>query len=195
MHGPVVSISRIRRFLFYDSRVTIHDLMFCPSCGAESTIELNYCNRCGANLTAALQPTGEIAPINVTKPILIIGMVMLFLSLGGFAGVLSTAIDLSTTTGSKDLPMAIVFFGMITILTIDILLFRLLSKLITAALSAHKGPAKKQKLQPQDQLRFARPMTARLEPAPSVTENTTRFFDQYTSAPVPDPLPVKKTDQ
>jgi hypothetical protein len=169
--------------------------MFCPSCGTESTIELNYCNRCGANLTAALQPAIEIAPINVTKPILIIGMVMLFLSLGGFAGVLSTAIDLSTTTGSKDLPMAIVFFGMITILTIDILLFRLLSKLISAALSAHKVPAKKQPMQSQDQLRFARPATARLDPAPSVTENTTRFLETYAPAPVAEPVPAKKTDR
>ena len=160
--------------------------MFCPSCGTESTIELNYCNRCGANLTAALPPAVEIAPINVTKPILIIGMVMLFLSLGGFAGVLSTAIDLSTTTGSKDLPMAIVFFGMITILTIDILLFRLLSKLISAALSSHKVPTRGHALQS----RFVAPMPqmaqstpARLPVGASVTENTTRFFESQ-AAPV-----------
>ena len=158
--------------------------MFCPSCGAESTIELNYCNRCGANLTAALQPAGEIAPINVTKPILIIGMVMLFLSLGGFAGVLSTAIDLSTTTGSKDLPMAIVFFGMITILTIDILLFRLLSKLINAALSSHRVPTNKH----AQHTRFVAPMPQMSQPTParlpagtSVTENTTRFFESQPS--------------
>jgi hypothetical protein len=25
--------------------------MYCPSCGAEYTIELKYCNRCGANLS------------------------------------------------------------------------------------------------------------------------------------------------
>jgi len=157
--------------------------MFCSSCGTEST-GLNYCNRCGANLVSVLQPASEIAPINVTKPILIIGLVMLFLSLGGFAGVLSTAIDLSTTTGSKDLPMAIVFFGMITILIIDILLFRLLSKLITAALSSHKVSTA-----PALPSRFAAPMPQMAQPTParlpvgtSVTENTTRFFE---SEPVP----------
>ncbi len=168
--------------------------MFCPSCGIEDTIGLPYCNRCGANLSSALFPVPEVTSISVTKPILIIGMVVLFLTLGGFAGVLSTAVDLTTRTGGKDLPIAIVFFGMITILTIDILLFRLLSKLINAALSSHKVPTKKQTMQSQDQSRFARPTTARLEPAPSVTENTTRFFEPIYREPQQTPAPdeIKK---
>jgi hypothetical protein len=169
--------------------------MFCPSCGTESTIELNYCNRCGANLTANSASPITVAPINVTKPILIIGLIMLFLTLGGFAGVLSTALDLARPVGggSKDLSIAVVFFGMITILTIDILLFRLLSKLINAALSSATLTSKKQPA--QNVARLARPSTARLEPAPSVTENTTRFFDSYPPAATPERVPVKKTDQ
>src|SRR2546423_1758805 len=106
--------------------------MFCPSCGTESTIELNYCNRCGANLGSPVFATDELAPVSVTKPIAIIGAIVLFLTLGGFAGVLSTAIELTTRTEGKDLSIAIVFFGMITILTLDILLIWQLSKLITA---------------------------------------------------------------
>src|ERR1043166_6316987 len=145
--------------------------MYCPSCGTESTIELNYCNRCGANLGATLSPA-EVAPISVTKPILIIGVVMLFLTLGGFAGVLSTAIEVSVSAG-KDLSVAIVFFGMLTILTIDVLLFTLLMKLVNAALASTKVANRKQK--PQSQPLLAGPTTARLQPAPSVTENTTRF--------------------
>src|SRR5205814_5298277 len=105
-------------FSIHDLLFTIHPFMFCPSCGTESTIELNYCNRCGANLTAPLVPA-DVAPVNVTKPILIIGLVMLFLTLGGFAGVLSAAIDVFDKAG-KDLSAAVIFFGMITILTIDI---------------------------------------------------------------------------
>jgi hypothetical protein len=157
--------------------------MFCPSCGIEDTIGLPYCNRCGANLGSASLPVDEIAPISVTKPILIIGLVMLFLSLGGFAGVLSSAIELTTRSGAKDLSIAVVFFGMITILTIDILLFRLLSKLISAALSSPKAPPKRQTVQAQEQMRFGRPTTARLEPAPSVTEHTTRFFEPVYRSP------------
>jgi len=168
--------------------------MFCPSCGTESTIELNYCNRCGANLTSALSPTTEFVPINLTKPITIIGLVVLFITLGGFAGVLSSAIDLARGAGSKDLSAAVLIFGMVTILTIDILLIRQLSKLISAALSPNRLATKKP--QPtQNELRYSRPATARLEAAPSVTENTTRFLDSYAPAPVAEPLPVKKTDR
>src|SRR5262249_31689924 len=146
----------------------------CPSCGSEYSIELKYCNRCGANLTAALSPPVEIAPISVTKPILIIGVVMLFLTMGGFAGVLSTALDLARGGGGgNDLAMAVVFFGMITILTVDILLFRLLSKLISAALSSYKAPIQKQMIGNQPHLGI--PATARLQGAPSIAEGTTRF--------------------
>ena len=169
--------------------------MFCPSCGAESTIELNYCNRCGANLVPPPFSTTELAPVNLTKPIAIIGAVILFLTLGGFAGVLSSAVDITSRGGGKDLPMAIIFFGLVTILTLDILLIRQLSKLIAAALSPNRSAAKKQPAQPQNELRYSRPATARLDPAPSVTENTTRFFETYAPASVAEPVPAKKTDR
>jgi hypothetical protein len=169
--------------------------MFCPSCGTESTIELNYCNRCGANLVVAPASTTEFAPISLTKPIAIIGAVVLFLTLGGFAGVLSSAVELATRAGGGDLPMGIVFFGMVTILTLDILLIRQLSKLIAAALEPNRLAAKKQAVPPQNELRYSRPATARLDPAPSVTENTTRFLDTYAPAPVAEPVPAKKTDR
>ncbi|HBB97812.1 MAG TPA: hypothetical protein DC054_20720 [Blastocatellia bacterium] len=171
--------------------------MFCPSCGTESTIELNYCNRCGANLSTPPVSTTEWAPISLTKPIAIIGAVVLFITLGGFAGVLSAASEIarSGSGNAKDLPMAITFFGMITILTLDILLIRQLSKLISAALSPNRLATKKQPAPLQNELRYSRPATARLDPAPSVTENTTRFLDTYAPAPVAEPVPAKKTDR
>ncbi len=148
--------------------------MFCPSCGTES-IGLNFCNRCGANLAAPVAPP-QLAPINLTKPILIFGLVILFLTLGGFAGIISGTIEM-VQNGAGGVSPAIPIFGMPTLLTIDILLIRQLSKLISAALS----PERRQMAASQPQFypdpRLARPNTARLEPAPSVTENTTRFFD------------------
>jgi len=166
--------------------------MFCPSCGAESNIELNYCNRCGANLAGQQITYREVAPVSVTKPILIIGAVMVFLTMGGFAGVLSTAVEVVSRAGGGDLSMAIIFFGMVTILTVDILLFCLLLKLINAALYSSKGAVKPQT--PPHQLLLTRPTTARLEPGGSVTENTTRFFDSYTSARAAEPVVAKKTE-
>jgi hypothetical protein len=89
--------------------------------------------------------------------------------------------------------MAIVFFGMVTILTIDVLLFVLLWKLINAALSSHQNPKSKKIAPPKDQVRFDRPTTAQLEPAPSVTENTTRFFEPvYREAHRSEPGEEKK---
>jgi len=167
--------------------------MFCPSCGAESTIELNYCNRCGANLGTALTSSVPPVNINVTKPILIIGAVMLFLTLGGFAGAISGATEVATRVGGGDLSMAIIFFGMVTILTVDVLLFCLLLKLINAALGSHKVSTRHPA--PQEQARFARPITAKLQPALSVTENTTQFFDPYASPRTADPLFTKKSEQ
>jgi uncharacterized paraquat-inducible protein A len=166
--------------------------MFCPSCGAESPIELNYCNRCGANLTSALQ-TPEVTPLSVTKPVLIIGAVLLFITLGGFVGVLSAALEVVKRAGGGDLSLAIVSFGMITILTIDVLLFILLWKLINAALSSHQTAKRKRIVPPKDQVRIDRPTTAQLEPAPSVTENTTRFFEPvYREARRSEPAEEKK---
>ena len=150
--------------------------MFCPSCGAESTNELNYCNRCGANLSLVPTANVEIAPINVTKPILIISVTLLLLTLGGFAGIISGTIEM-IQSGAGPMSPALPIFGMPTILTIDILLLRQLSKLISAALSASGLPAKKTTAQLQNERRLPRPVTTRLEAAPSVTENTTRFFE------------------
>ncbi len=166
--------------------------MFCPSCGTESAFELNYCNRCGANLNA-LVPSAPAAPINITWPTLIIGVVMLFITCGGMAGVLSAAVDLASRTGGKDVPMAVVFFGMLGIVVIDVLLFSLLWKLINAGL-AQSRTSKKQK--PAAPAQLSQPITARLQPAPSVTENTTRFFDQYVPAGTPaEAVPAKKRSE
>jgi hypothetical protein len=118
---------------------------------------------------------------------------MLFITLGGFAGVFSTAVDLSRT-GGKDVPIAVIFFGMLGIVIIDALLFSLLWKLINAALSSAKTHTNKKQTSYQ-QPQFVQPTTARLQPAPSVTENTTRFFEEYPSTSRPNPVPVKKTNQ
>jgi hypothetical protein len=166
--------------------------MFCPSCGTEST-GLNYCNRCGANLTGPTAPV-ELAPISLTKPILIIGAVIVLLTLGGLGGIMSGTIEM-VRGGAGPVSPAIPIFGLPTLLVIDILLIRQLSKLIDAALA----PERRQIVRPQTQSydpRLSQPSAARLEPAPSVTENTTRFFDQYPTAPSPEPVPAKnRTDR
>ena len=155
--------------------------MYCPSCGTETTLGLNYCNRCGANLISQVASPIQIAPISLTKPILIIGAVILFITLGGFAGIISGTIEM-VQNGAGGVSPAIPVFGIPSILTIDILLIRQLSKLISAALSPNRLPPPKIALPPPEPW-LARPSTARLESAPSVTENTTRFLEETYRAP------------
>jgi hypothetical protein len=157
--------------------------MFCPSCGAEYTIELKYCNRCGANLSTDLEQSSAIVPINVTKPTLAIGATMIILTLIGFGLLMGGAIELSRGARiDPDSITAIVVIGMLTILTTDIFLVRLLSRLINAALSAGQvSQAQRPKVRANVQPPQLQPPTAarQFQGAPSVTENTTRFFEPY----------------
>jgi hypothetical protein len=166
--------------------------MFCPSCGTEST-GLNYCNRCGANLSALIAPV-ELAPISLTKPILILGIVILLITLGGLGGIMSGTVEM-VRSGAGPVSPAIPIFGIPMLLTIDILLIRLLSKLINAALSPERRQLARPQPQSYESPRLSHPSTARLEPAASVTENTTRFFDTYSSPSSAEPVPVEKTNK
>jgi hypothetical protein len=159
--------------------------MFCPTCGAES-IGLNYCNRCGANLTAPVAaPIVQYVPISLTKPILIISVLVGLITLGGFAGIVSGTVEM-VERGAGSVSPALPIFGLPCILVIDILLIRQLSKLISAALSPNRIEAPQAPLPMQSDARYIPPpTTARLEGAPSVTENTTRFFDSSSRDPQP----------
>src|SRR6185295_15578225 len=111
--------------------------MFCPSCGAECTINLNYCNRCGANLSVLLTPPQQMVQVNLTKPALLIGVILTVLTLGGFGLLIGGARALASVVSGSDPLMAMILFRMITILVVDIFLVRQLTKLINAALPAN----------------------------------------------------------
>ena len=171
--------------------------MFCPSCGTEYAIELKYCNRCGANLGADLEQPIQPVSINVTKPVIAIGLTMTLLTLVGFGFLMGGAIELSHSLRiDPDSITAIVIVGMLTILTTDIFLVRLLSKLINAALSSGQtSPVRRPKGRTQVQPpQLQQPNPARLQSAPSVTENTTRFFEPYQGPrETEEPIPLKRS--
>ena len=158
--------------------------MFCPSCGAES-IGLNYCNRCGANLTAPLAPpVVQVAPISLTKPILILSILIAAITSVGFLAVIQGTIDMAQR-GAANVSPALPIFGLPCILVIDILLIRQISKLISAALSPNRVEVPQVQPMQSDPRLMPSTMTARLEGAPSVTENTTRFFEPSYREPQP----------
>lgn len=115
------------------------------------------------------------------------------MTLGGFAGLLTAVSELAPIMKGSDPLIAIIFMGMLTIMIVDIFLVRLLSKLISASLSSHSQPQHFQPSVPAavpGQFQNAT-TTARLQSMPSVTENTTRFFEPYR-APAETPVEIKK---
>ena len=165
--------------------------MFCPSCGTEST-GLKYCNRCGANLGSLSVPT-EIVQVNLTKPALIIGIITVVLTLGGFALLVLGAGMLATVTQAADPLIALIFMGIVTILVADILLIRQLSKIVTAALKPDQTGRSQQSIAAEPAPQFSRANTAPFLPVSSVTENTTRFLESDYRAVEPPPVEKQKT--
>jgi hypothetical protein len=147
--------------------------MFCIACGTPLAPGLSYCNRCGVSLKEPSQSrTGTIAAF--LTAITLIGTIGLGIMLGGAV----------TLRKEADLPIELIGFFMLftffTVIFIEVLLFRQLSKLTSA-------PERKMIDIPQQfprqfvepgQLPSAPPHPMP-EPIPSVTENTTRTLE-YT---------------
>lgn len=162
--------------------------MFCPSCGTEST-GLKYCNRCGANLSALMNP--EVVQISLTRPATLIGIIMMFLTLGGFALLIAGARMLAPVVEGEDPVVAMIFMGMVIILIVDIFLARQLTKLINASLTGITTSSATHVPAAVNAPQLPRPDTAPFLPASSVTENTTRFLESDYRAPV-EPQPGEK---
>jgi len=132
-------------------------------------------------------PQTAPAVINVTKPTLIISLTLAAVTLGGFAGLIegAQALSINLHGGSNDPLIALIVFGMLTLLTVDIFLIRQLSRVITAALASTVQPQPKRPkvIAAAHAPQLQRPNTARLESAPSVTEHTTRFFEPAYRSP------------
>jgi hypothetical protein len=154
--------------------------MYCPSCGTEYTIELKYCNRCGANLDTDLSTQSQIAPVSITKPAIVLGATLTMLTLGGFGMLMSAAIELARSARlDPGAITGIVIMGMLIILTTDIFLVRLLTKIINASLSSGgpTPPRRSKALANPSVIQIPQPSTSRLQGVASVTEGTTRFFE------------------
>ena len=162
--------------------------MFCPSCGTEST-GLKYCNRCGANLSALMHP--EIVQLSLTRPATLIGIIMTFLTLGGFALLIAGARMLAPVVQGEDPVVAMIFMGMVIILIVDIFLARQLTKLINASLTGNTKTSATPMPAAVNAPQLPRSNTAPILQAPSVTENTTRFLESDYRAPV-EPQPGEK---
>lgn len=152
--------------------------MYCQMCAAEIQTGLNYCNRCGVAVNASLTTKQEIVPLDIQSPVRTIGTTIILTTLIGFV-ILFVGID---SLASRHLPPPMLGImgvsGLLLILIIDILLIRLLSRLIQLPSAAPtfnaqlQRPASRELPSPQAQTY----MPAATDPLPvsSVTEHTTR---------------------
>ena len=158
--------------------------MYCQACGSEMAAELNYCNRCGAINPTALMTLSEPKQVSLMKPTIAIGVVLVALTLGGMGLLIAGAEELARSAGFRTDPiMALIMFGMIMILVVDIMLVRLLSRIINHTLNSPAKPLKPAPIQSSKNLAGSQPNAQRqlggAQPnyIGSVTENTTRTLE------------------
>ena len=148
--------------------------MYCPSCGLELVAELSYCNRCGANLKSTITQAG-VAPAKLVGAAWAIAIAVTLVTVGGFGMVFSTVMALiDRGINLSEGGMVLLFFSLLFILTIDWLLIRQLSRVLSIPqLSGAAAVTQKPNLVE----RPAPPMIASREPASSVTDHTTRTLE------------------
>ena len=171
--------------------------MYCSICGAEVNTEMRFCKRCGANLGFNTNPLAEQPPI-IYQPAVKPTLAAFFLSaaivaivLGGFGIISATVLSLMQpapwapqVSTNSHIPVAIPFvvFGSIAIFAVSFFLMRLFSQLMglkqeKPEISKKLGHRISDYRQPPQQIP-APPVMVHTNPPPSVTEHTTRNFEQ-----------------
>ena len=142
--------------------------MYCANCGTPLTQGLSYCNRCGANLKERPEvSTGAISAF--LTAITLIG-------LGGLGIMLAGALVLRRgALLSQELIGVFMLFTFLIVSMTEIILFRNLSKLMSARENEKKNYFPAPASIPHD-LRLTQG-TPLGEPVSSVTENTTRTLE------------------
>jgi len=145
--------------------------MYCPSCGNEITVELKYCNRCGANLTltGANAPAFLAAPVKLTWPTIVVGLTIVI----GLGVVFSSVVRLAEMHVHPAAITWMVLFSMLTLFGSIALLLRFWSKTLSLQ---RQNPILVPNVTPPAQAFVPQQLPPRYEPAPSVTEHTTRTF-------------------
>lgn len=147
--------------------------MYCPSCGTEVTLGLNYCNRCGANLSQSTNlPEQPVRHVNLTGPTIAIALMVTI----GLGIIFASVSDLARNDFHPVALTWMVIAGLGMIVGVAALVIRQWSNLAGVVKPKeqslpHKKSAGKEPVIP------AQLPPLRSEPVPSVTEHTTRTFE------------------
>ncbi len=152
--------------------------MYCQSCGNEITAELKYCNRCGANLSALSEnaPAPILVPMKLTAPSIVLGLMIT----GGLGIIISGVAEL-VRMGLHPVAITwITLFSMAALFGCTALLIRFWSKMASLQRESHPARQEVKSLRPKN---LRQQLPPRVDPMPSVTENTTRTFSPIYREP------------
>jgi hypothetical protein len=152
--------------------------MYCPHCGNESSGELNYCKRCGGNLNPpALNSPQETRPVILPSTAWAMGVTMFLLVVFGLVAVFSALDKLAERGVTPPVLVLTVIFGALTILGGASLLTFLWTRVLGSPRAASSAPPQLVRPSATSELPPARVGTFADSHIPSVTEHTTRTFD------------------
>jgi hypothetical protein len=146
--------------------------MYCSSCGTAIAQGLSYCNYCGAKLSGAKGDNATKSP-EVKPELLVSAMVGLFI-LGLLAIAILIGVMKERVGFDLSIILAVTVFSLVLLLGVEGVLIRLLFKGKRGALEL--SDAEPLKGQTTQELGEAQRRVLP-EPAPSVTDHTTRSFE------------------
>lgn len=154
--------------------------MYCQTCAAEIQPGLNYCNRCGAVVNASLTNRQETALVDITSPVRTLGATVALTTLMGLT-IIFIALDNFSSKGlPPELLAMIAAAGFFLILVIDVLLIRILSRIVQLPVAAPSLQAQPKRPEPRElhtpQAQNYMPAATDPLPVSSVTDHTTRTF-------------------
>lgn len=164
--------------------------MYCQTCAAEIQPGLNYCNRCGAVVNASLTTRTETpttALVDLKSPVRTIGATVTLTTLIGITIIFIALDGMSGRALPPELLGMMAAAGFFLILVIDVLLLRILSRLVQLPVAPApqfqtKRPEAGELPTPQVQIYMPASSTDPL-PVSSVTDHTTRTFHPIYKEP------------
>jgi hypothetical protein len=163
--------------------------MYCQTCAAEIQPGLNYCNRCGAVVNASLTNRAETptALVDLKSPVRTIGTAVTLTTLIGITIIFIALDGMSSRALPPELLGMMGAAGFFLILVIDVMLIRILSRLVqlpvaTPVLQVQSKRTETRELHPAQAQAY---MPAATDPLPmsSVTDHTTRTFHPIYKEP------------
>lgn len=163
--------------------------MYCQACAAEIQTGLNYCNRCGVMVNASLTTRSETPlAVDLKSPVRTLGAAVTLTTLIGIMIIFLALDSMSGRALPPELLGMLAAAGFFLILVIDVLLLRILSRLVqlpaaaAPALQTQTKRAEARELNPPPAQTY---MPATTDPLPmsSVTDHTTRTFHPIYKEP------------